>query len=103
VHHKSFVYLLDWLGMVEVGSLEPKPGLPPTTAHLEALLQSAKTHPARMIIHTPYDPESASKWLSDKTKYPVVELPYTVGGNDKSSTLFDLFDNTISLLKKAIQ
>ena len=28
VHHKDMTYLLAWLGMREVGSLEPKPGLP---------------------------------------------------------------------------
>ncbi|MGH7463108.1 MAG: metal ABC transporter solute-binding protein, Zn/Mn family, partial [Longimicrobiales bacterium] len=37
-HHKSWVYLEDWLGLQEVGNLEPVPGLPPTTSHLSELL-----------------------------------------------------------------
>ncbi len=32
VHHQSFAYLSHWLGLKEVGSLEPKPGIEPTTA-----------------------------------------------------------------------
>ncbi|MEQ1890461.1 MAG: zinc ABC transporter substrate-binding protein [Alphaproteobacteria bacterium] len=100
-HHKSFSYLLDWLGMREAGSLEAKPGIPPTAANLEALLQTLKSHPARIIIRTPYDPEDASAWLSEKTGTPAVVLPFTVGGDAESADLFALFERTIRLLKSA--
>jgi len=33
VHHRSWVYLEKWLGLKEVAALEPKPGIPPTSAH----------------------------------------------------------------------
>lgn len=102
VHHKSFTYLLDWLRMQETGSLEPKPGLPPTASHLEALLQRLKAHPAKVILRTPYEPEDASKWLAEKTGIQAIVLPFTVGGNDQSTNLFDLFDSTIALLHEAI-
>ena len=101
VHHKSFTYLLDWLGMKEEGTLEPKPGIPPTTSHLESLLQTLNHHPVRMIIRTPYEPEDASQWLSEKTQTPAIILPFTVGGDAKSGDLFGLFDDTISLLNEA--
>jgi len=101
VHHKSFTYLLDWLGMLEAGSLEAKPGIPPTAANLEALLQSLKSHPARIIIRTPYEPKDASEWLSGKTGVPALVLPFTVGGDGDSGDLFALFDRTLSLLKGA--
>lgn len=97
VHHKSFAYLLDWLGMNEVGSLEPKPGLPPTTAHLEELLLVLKSYPAKMILRAPYEPDDASLWLAKKTGYDAVVLPFTVDNND----LFGLFDSSIKLLKDA--
>jgi zinc/manganese transport system substrate-binding protein len=101
VHHKSFIYLLDWLGMKEVASLEPKPGLPPTSSHLEGLLQKLKTTPAQLIIRTPYDPDDASQWLSEKTGVPAVVLPYTVGGDVQSGDLFGLFDSTLAALEGA--
>lgn len=99
VHHPSFAYLENWLGLIQVGTLEPKPGVPPTTGHLEELLKSLKAHPAKAIVHTPYEPEDASLWLSKKTGIPVMELPYTVGGNGQSTDLFGLFDSTMALLK----
>lgn len=100
VHHKSFSYLLDWLGIKVVAALEPKPGLPPTARHLERLLQLLEGTEAVAIIRSPYDPAEASLWLSDKTGIAALELPYTVG-ND-SSDLFMLFTDTISGLREAI-
>ena len=37
-HHKSWVYLEDWLGLVEVANLEEVPGIPPTAAYLCGLV-----------------------------------------------------------------
>jgi len=101
VHHKSFVYLLDWLGMREIGALESRPGIPPTSAHLESLLKTLRANPAKMILRTPYDPADASEWLADKTGVPALVLPYTVGGDDQSADLFGLFESTVSLLLEA--
>ena len=103
VHHKAFSYLLDWLDMKAVASLEPKPGIPPTTSHLEGLLQQLKKRPADLIIRTPYEPDKASEWLSEKTSIPDVVLPYTVDGLAESGSLFAVFDRSISILKGAMQ
>lgn len=101
VHHKSFVYLLDWLGMREVGTLESKPGIPPTTAHLEELLKTLSVSPAKMILRTPYDPKDASEWLAKKTGSKALVLPYTIDGDAQSVDLFGLFDRTINMLLEA--
>jgi len=100
-HHKSFAYLLTWLGMRKAVTLEAKAGIPPAASHLQSLLQTLRQDPARLIIRTPYDPDDASEWLSEKTGTPALVLPFTVGGDAKSGDLFALFDRTISLLKSA--
>lgn len=102
VHHKAFSYLLHWLGVKIVASLEPKPGIPPTTSHLEKLLQKLKSSPADIIIRTPYETSDASIWLSEKTNTPAVVLPYTIGGDDMSGNLFKLFDQSMNLLKGTV-
>ena len=93
-HHKNMTYLFHWLGMREVGSLEPKPGLPPTTAHLTSLLRT----PAKLVVRAAYNDARPAEWLGERAKTRVVVLPYTVGGNDKAKDLFSLFDDTIARL-----
>lgn len=103
VHHKDWVYLFDWLGMIEAGALEPKPGLPASPGHLASLKSVMEKNPAAMIIRTPYQPERASRWLSRQTDIPTVVLPYTVGGSDEADDLFGLFDQTLARLLKEMQ
>lgn len=101
-HHRSFSYLLDWLSIEAVDSLESKPGIPPTTSHLETILQKLKTESARVILRAPYEPDEASEWLSQKAEIPAVVLPYTVGGDRYSDDLFALFEQTLKLLKESV-
>jgi zinc/manganese transport system substrate-binding protein len=103
VHHKSLSYLVHWLGMREVGSLEPRPGLPPTAAHLSDLLAKLAREPARAVVRAAYDDPRAADWLSERAKIPALALPYTIGGNDKAKDLFSLFDDTLARLLAVAQ
>jgi len=95
VYHKDMSYFINWAGMREAGSLEPKPGLPPTPAHLAELVERMKRDPAKVIVYSPYNSPRAAEFLSERTKIPSVMLPFTVGGTDKAKDLFGLFDDTI--------
>lgn len=103
VHHKSWVYMNDWLGLKEVGALEPKPGIPPTTDHLGDLLKKMQSKPADAIIYAAYQSPRSAHWLSEKTGIKAVRLPFTVGGIEGVDNLFDLYDETLRLLEEAMQ
>jgi zinc/manganese transport system substrate-binding protein len=98
VYHKDASYLIEWLGLREIGSLEPKPGVPPTTAHLADLVARMQREPAKVIVYSAYNSPQAAQFLSDRTKIPAVMLPFTVGGSDKAKDLFGLFDDTLARL-----
>lgn len=98
VHHKNFSYLIAWLGMREIGTLEPKPGLPPSAAHLTELLERLKRDPARAVVRTPYNDPRPAQWLAERAKISPVMLPYTVGGTDKAKDLFGLYEETLARL-----
>jgi zinc/manganese transport system substrate-binding protein len=97
-HHKDFTYLFAWLGMREVGDLEPLPGIPPSTAHLAELVDQMKRQPARMIVYSSYNDPRAAEFLSQRTGIPSVMLPFTVGGTDGAKDLFGYFDDVIGRL-----
>lgn len=101
VHHGSFVYLSNWLGLKDVGTLEPKPGIEPTRGHLSSLLANQQTMPAKMILRAAYNQEAPSQWIAGKVGIPAVLLPYTVGGTPEAKDLVSLFDDTIQRLLKA--
>jgi zinc/manganese transport system substrate-binding protein len=98
VHHRDLAYLVAWLGLKEAGALEPKPGLPPSTAHLAQLLSSMQRQPVKAIVRSAYSDPRPSTWLAERSGLPALVLPYTVGGTPQAGDLFMLFDDTLARL-----
>jgi len=106
VQHKAFVYLSDWLGLKEIATLEPKPGVDPSAAYLSKLVAqfAAKGDNApRMVLRSVYNSPRAADWISEKSGVPVVVLPFTVGGSERAKDLFGLFDDSIERLLKELK
>jgi zinc/manganese transport system substrate-binding protein len=103
VQHKAFPYLFDWLGIREVGALEPKPGIEPTTAHLSQVLATIQQQQVKMVIRAAYQSDRASLWVAERSKVNLVTLPFTVGGTEGAKDLYSLYGDTISRLLKGLQ
>ena len=102
-HHRALTYLFAWLDMPIVGSLEPKPGVEPTSSHLSSLVRQQSSTPARLIVRTPVNNPKAAQWLSQQTKLPVVEVPYSVGSTPGAKDLFGMYEDAISRLLGAVR
>lgn len=103
VQHKTWVYLTDWLGLDVITTLEPRPGIPPTTSHLQKVLVTIKGNPPAAIINAAYENDKPSEWLSEKAGVFEITLPFTVGGSKEANDLFSLYDTTLKLLLGAVQ
>jgi len=103
VYHRDFSYFINWAGMREAGSLEPKPGIPPSPSHLAELVDQMKRDPAKVIVYSPYNDPRAAQFLSERTGIPTTMMPFTVGGTDNAKDLFGLFDDTIARLLAVIK
>ncbi|MDH3548371.1 MAG: zinc ABC transporter substrate-binding protein [Gammaproteobacteria bacterium] len=101
-HHKSWVYLLRWLGIEEVEHLEAIPGLPPTATHLGKLTAEFGSGGADVIIRSPYQHAKPSEWLAERTGIPAIILPLTVGGTEGATDLFALFDDIVGRLIEVV-
>ncbi len=98
LHHRSWIYLTTWLGLVELATLESKPGIPPSAAHLNKLLQQLAAEPPALIIRTPYQDARPSEWLTQRTGAPNAALPFTVGGAPGAGDLYGLYETTLGIL-----
>jgi zinc/manganese transport system substrate-binding protein len=101
VIHKDQVYLCHWLGLLEVGAIEPKPGVPPSAGYLAELVTKLTAAPPRLILRNAYNDAKAVSWLSERIHVPVVLLPFSVGGTPEAKDLQGLFDDTSNRLLAA--
>jgi zinc/manganese transport system substrate-binding protein len=98
IYHKEWIYLMNWLGMREVGTIEPKPSVPPGSAYLAQLLEEIPQKQAKMVVYSAYQDPRAPDFIAEKAKIPAVMLPFTVGGTDAARDLFGLYEDTIKRL-----
>ncbi len=100
-HHRYWSYLYRWLDMREIGTLEPKPAVPPSAAHLAELLRRQQAEPAKLIVYSSYNDPQPSEWLAARAHIPRVKLPASVGGVEGADDLFKYFDVLLQRLVQA--
>ena len=98
VMHKDQSYLCRWLGLKQLASIEPKPGVPPSAGYLAQLVTTLSATPPRMIMRNAYNDPKAADWLSERVHAPVVTLPFSVGGTPGATDLYGVFDDSIKRL-----
>lgn len=97
-YHKSWSYVARWLGLDEVGYIEPKPGIPPTANHTAQLIQFMKQQGVKLIIVESFYPSSLASIIGRQTATRVVSLPSDVGATSDIRSYFDLLDTIVTTL-----
>jgi len=96
-HHTFWTYLNHWVGMNVMATLEPIPGVSPSSSHLAKLKKQLAQSKAKVIIHVAYVSDRPSLWLSEQTGVPVLSLPATVD-YQQGQTLTQWFDVIVQQL-----
>ncbi len=102
VHHDFWSYLIDWLDFSRIATLEPVPGVSPSSRHLAKVKQLLQQQSAVMIIDTGYMNDRPVRWLSEQMAIPVVTLPATVDFQEGES-LYQWFDKLVALLLESVK
>lgn len=98
-YHKYFEYLAAEFGLQIIGYIEPKPGIPPSAGHIEALIETIKkSEPAAILVTPAYGMKEAES-LSLKTGVKVVALPHDVGSQPGTNDWFSFMDKVMTSLE----
>jgi ABC-type Zn uptake system ZnuABC Zn-binding protein ZnuA len=74
-YHRSLTYLADRYGLVVANTIEPKPGIAPSPAHITAVTEQMKTESIRLILLEPWYERRMPDLIAAKTGAKVVSLP----------------------------
>lgn len=97
--HKSWSYVARWLGMEEVGYIEPKPGIPPTANHTAQLVEAMKKTGVRLVVVESFYPSTMARFVAENGRARLVSAPSSVGATPAIKTYFDLVDAVIAALR----
>jgi ABC-type Zn uptake system ZnuABC Zn-binding protein ZnuA len=100
--HTSWRYFAEYTGMDIVGFMEPKPGVPPSPAHLAGLIQTMKRTGANVIVMEPFYDRRTANLVASKTGAKVLVLPPSVGGAKGLDDYIRLMTHDIRQLAAAL-
>ncbi|RAP34221.1 hypothetical protein DID77_01845 [Candidatus Marinamargulisbacteria bacterium SCGC AG-439-L15] len=99
-YHKTWAYFFDAFELNSIGQLEPLPGIPPTTGHLNNLKVLAFSDPSPIVVvSAKYYPKHSGIVFADSVRGRFLALSTSVGDNGiKSYT--DIFDSIVKELTR---
>lgn len=99
--HRNFSYLARRFDWQVVGTLEPKPGVPPSPGHLANLIVTMKTQGAKLILAESYRDLKVAQFAAEKSGAVLLVVPTGVGGNAETPDFFQYFDWLLGRIAKA--
>jgi|YelNatPaOPRAMG01_1025707.scaffolds.fasta_scaffold02845_9 zinc/manganese transport system substrate-binding protein len=102
-YHKSFDYFLDYFGLELVGTIEPKPGIEPTPAHINELIPKARQLGVKLVIIEPNRPRRTPERVAQAIGAQLVILPLMPGGQPAAKDFFGWFDYNVTQLVNVLK
>jgi ABC-type Zn uptake system ZnuABC Zn-binding protein ZnuA len=102
-YHNSWAYLARRFRLNIAGTIEVKAGVPPSPAHLGALLRTMRDKQIRVIVKQPFEPDRYPAFLAEKAGGKVVVLAASVGAIPEAADYFALFDHNVRALAAAFK
>ena len=102
-YHKDFTYLAERFNLDVVETLEPKPGIAPSPAHLASVISTMKAQNARVILVQPYQNRKTAETVARQTGAVVLDIAQQPGARPNTDTYFQLMDFVIQTLATAFR
>ncbi len=102
-YHKNWVYFLKLFGLEEAGTVEPKPGIPPSPKHVNELVTMMKERHIRIILAANYFDEQKIRMVASRVGAEPVIVPIYVGGAPEATDYFAMVDLWIERLLAAAE
>lgn len=100
-HHRYWSYLNEWLGIELVATLEPVPGVSPSSSYLAGLINTVEREDPAFIMYVDYVSDRPAAWLSERTGLQAIALPASVNFQG-DETLIQWFDALVDRLEAAV-
>ena len=101
-YHPNFVYFANRFGLKLFGTVEPKPGIPPSPHYVNDLAESMKKAGVKTVVYQPYYNADACNQVAKRAGGVAVEIATEVGGLPGTDDVFSKFDVLVSSVAGAL-
>ena len=103
VDHNMWPYFLTRFALVQAGTIEERPGIPPTPAHLTKLIALMKGEQIKVIIMAPWSDQKLAERVAQEAGARAVTLASAVGAVKGTDSYLDMVDYNVKTLGQALR
>ncbi|CAN5910200.1 zinc ABC transporter substrate-binding protein [soil metagenome] len=102
-YHNDFVYFADRFKLDVVETLEPKPGIAPSPAHLAKVIATMNSENARVVLVQPYQNRKTAETVARQANGMVLDVSQQPGAIKGTDTYVELMDTLVHSVAAALQ
>jgi ABC-type Zn uptake system ZnuABC Zn-binding protein ZnuA len=102
-YHPDFVYFFTRFGLVKGGSVEDRPGIPPTPEHLVRLIAEMKQGGVKLVVVEPWNDFKLAERVAQEAGAKVRVLAPSVGAVKEADTYFSMIDYNVRTVADALR
>lgn len=96
--HNQWPYFANRFRLDVIGFMEPKPGVPPTTRHLQGLVELMRAEQVPVILASAYYDPRHARFLAQHTGAKVANMAHQVGARSGADDYISMIDYNVKEL-----
>jgi len=102
-YHPDVIYFLTRFGLVQVGTLEDRPGIPPSPQHLVQIIRLMKTEKVKVILVEPWNDFKLAQRVAEEAGAKAYVFASAVGGVKGADNYLATIEFNVMLLAQALK
>lgn len=101
--HDLWPYFARRYGLEILGYLEPSPGVPPTTRHLQSLVGRMKDRNVAVILGAPYFDARHARFVAERTGAAVLPMAHQTAARPATDDYLSMLRHNVEQLRQALK
>jgi zinc/manganese transport system substrate-binding protein len=102
-YHPTFTYFLARFGLVQGGTIEDRPGIPPSPMHLTQLIRKMKDEKTKVVVVEPWADRALAARVAEEAGAKVITLAPVVGAVKGADTYLAAIDYNVRTFALALR
>lgn len=103
VYHPDMIYFLTRFGLIQIGMVEDRPGIPPSPQHLVNLIRAMKDEKVKVVLVEPWNDVKLANRVAEEAGAKAIVVASSVGAVKGADNYLAAIDYNIQTLAKALQ
>jgi ABC-type Zn uptake system ZnuABC Zn-binding protein ZnuA len=103
VYHSTLTYFLKRFGLVQVGTVEDRPGIPPSPGHLARLIEQMKQEKVKAVLVEPWSDRKLAERVAQDARARAIVMATSVGAVKGADNYIAAVDHNVRALAEALR